>query len=626
MNNKNLIVLGIILISIFYSYSGYSQHISWEQNEKLKNNVYKLIQDFCKGSEDIVKGQETQLSKLFVNPNDLTIHHFLSFDSYSNRINVKDYEEFIKTNYPQGLLYLDNLYKPEILLHIDQSDSTLIEAKLILEINYILNQDIISKNDTIFFIIQYKISKGELKDFKIREINDLPVLFENSLKPTSDEKAFKNSTGLMNNYSKFGVLSNEDQIQPSYIDAFEELFYKPNDSTQVVNYLDFEKTTPDHITLPEYIHFITDWYIYKTSNLSITNISEVFPLVECSKNEYVGQIKANVKFSGLYKSKFIYQADQLLYFLLHFDKRLNPQIIAIATDAFYLNSSKDIIQKQKGEFVLDLLATPAATGFFSKGSENYVASFDNFNSQLQFGGKTGIELTYYFRSKKTDSAKIAHRWGIGLGGYYTIINGLISCDNYSDHFSQLGDSTIIDKDGDPFTKDVYGNNIKHEINLTNIEIPLLFKYRHKRPKINYYVNLGISFSYNIKKDYASNNGSYEYQGSYDLIRDGVRYIFTLSDLPEYGYYHYQAQSTEEIIIEEMNFSIIGAAGAEIPISKSFSFRFGPSVIYNITNLLNDSELPEKLTIQNGINESLLYKNKIANYYLFGFDLGFTIEL
>lgn len=178
---------------------------------------------------------------------------------------------------------------------------------------------------------------------------------------------------------------------------------------------------------------------------------------------------------------------------------------------------KDNFNNQKWSFDLGYLGS---VNFFQKLTyNNPTGNYDNpINANIKSpkfnsGSMTGIEVTggYFFGLKKM--------FGVGSGVIFLQQTGKITQDSIHIEYQSQ------DFQGKTFRQIISSNGqIQESINLSNLNIPLLFKFRKKISGfIGFSADLGFLFNPNLKSFSVKNNysttASFDYEAIYQYLRD-----------------------------------------------------------------------------------------------------------
>jgi outer membrane protein OmpA-like peptidoglycan-associated protein len=131
------------------------------------------------------------------------------------------------------------------------------------------------------------------------------------------------------------------------------------------------------------------------------------------------------------------------------------------------------------------------------------------------------QLGYFFGPK-------CH-WGIGTGIAYFSQKGNLTLDNYHVEYQD------IDSRGDIYRQLITGNDVKEKVTFTNINIPLLLKYKKRFSKtFGFTMDARPIFNMQMKGS-AGNQGTYDYEAIYKYSgagTDGSPTVYDNSPIPD----------------------------------------------------------------------------------------------
>ena len=129
-----------------------------------------------------------------------------------------------------------------------------------------------------------------------------------------------------------------------------------------------------------------------------------------------------------------------------------------------------------------------------------------------------LQLGYFFGPKAN--------WGISTGVVYFRTDGVLTVDSMHMEYQST------DFNGDTYRQVVTSTTpLTEQIQTTNINIPLLAKYRSKLSKtIGLSVDAGIVYNVQLKSSY-SGGGSFNYEAIYRFVKNGETYVSEYDNNP-----------------------------------------------------------------------------------------------
>jgi hypothetical protein len=201
-----------------------------------------------------------------------------------------------------------------------------------------------------------------------------------------------------------------------------------------------------------------------------------------------------------------------------------------------------------------------------------VSTENNFTSSsaINFCGGAAVEIDLYTREKI--------QIGAGIGINYLSISSELATSKYVDSVPNLTD---IDKD--KYTLLVSMNNVKQELTLTYVDIPVYGQLKYSFAKKFYLMaNLGVSFSFLVNNKYTTTTAA-DYRGKYDEYNGIILYGNELSAYG-YGQYNMNVNSSDNKSFNGMNINVFGKAGFGYRISNKVNAFLNIGYCYGLTNI------------------------------------------
>jgi len=147
----------------------------------------------------------------------------------------------------------------------------------------------------------------------------------------------------------------------------------------------------------------------------------------------------------------------------------------------------------------------------------------SFEKGSSLGGN--LQLGYFFGRKAN--------WGIGTGFMYLSQTGDLKLDNYHVEYKATDDQSRV------YRQIITGNNVKERTTFTNMNIPLLLKYKKRFSRtLGFTMDLGPVFNLQMKGS-TENRGTYDYEAIYRFTGsgpDGLPTVYDNSPTPLAGSY------------------------------------------------------------------------------------------
>jgi|GEM_PF-463803 len=162
-----------------------------------------------------------------------------------------------------------------------------------------------------------------------------------------------------------------------------------------------------------------------------------------------------------------------------------------------------------GGYIQNFTSATSTSGYL-----NEIPSVSNngnlkFSNGASFGGDAQIGL--FFGKNK--------HWGIGTGFMYLYQQGDATLDNFSVQYQST------DANGKTFRQLLTGNDVKEHITGSNINIPLVLKYKNRFSKHwGFTADAGALFNLQMKNTYNNNNSSFDYEAIYAYKEGNVPYF------------------------------------------------------------------------------------------------------
>lgn len=232
-------------------------------------------------------------------------------------------------------------------------------------------------------------------------------------------------------------------------------------------------------------------------------------------------------------------------------------------------------------------------------------------SQRGFHGSVGVNylLTGWEKDIITVSA------GVG----YSKKSSQFNLNNYSASFD------TIDQDGDMYSKEVYGTNIRQVVDFSTVDIPVMFSWKHLLSnKWQVSLSTGVKASFIFDQKYKTNDGSFEYQGLYQDLYGQQFYFY---DLPSYGFTDFNSYNQKNS--PELNsffMSWESALHANYQIDNGLGFFFGPSVSMGLSSLTSQASENFILSRGEGVTDPLVNLTDEFKMTSIGFEVGLTFSI
>lgn len=166
---------------------------------------------------------------------------------------------------------------------------------------------------------------------------------------------------------------------------------------------------------------------------------------------------------------------------------------------------------------------------------------------------------------------------------------------------------IYDYDNFKYDRHVNGYNLKQDIQINYVDIPLDFVFQWYIKSFRISAITGVNFSFKTSASVSKELGSLEYFGEYNFGDEQNPWIVYLRDLPEkYGFSTYDATSYKSLDdISPINIGAnLGATFGYSP-DKRLDFNLGIYSTFNFTKLTKSS-VPEYLSVRDGEIYPLFY--------------------
>jgi hypothetical protein len=166
--------------------------------------------------------------------------------------------------------------------------------------------------------------------------------------------------------------------------------------------------------------------------------------------------------------------------------------------------------------------------------------------------------------------------GLGLSNYRTDyeVRDYINYDPLTDSLFVLYPKE--DKDGDTYYE-LISASVTENASLTYLSIPLGIRYSIGKEKLRVTGQVGLEFSFLLSSRYnaSGNSGHRGYYPDYHVV---------LYDLPDYGFYEGDINTSGEWALSTFNLSTQVSLGAEMELTKNIFLFAGPFLSYGLTDL------------------------------------------
>ncbi len=165
-----------------------------------------------------------------------------------------------------------------------------------------------------------------------------------------------------------------------------------------------------------------------------------------------------------------------------------------------------------GSMSQDLTTNTSTSGYLNAMSASNTGKL-KFGTSRTLGGD--IQIGYFFGPQ-------CH-WGIGTGFMYLSQQGTLSLDQYHVEYQAT------DARGWVFRQHITGNNLKEEVKITNMNIPLMLKYKYRFSKsLGFTADAGALFNMQMKST-TTNQGNFDYEAIYKYTDGNLSGLPTVYD-------------------------------------------------------------------------------------------------
>jgi hypothetical protein len=435
-----------------------------------------------------------------------------------------------------------------------------------------------------------------------------------SFTPKEIQSINRQADSLLSFYGKYATFTiDNDQISESYISGFMGLFASAN--AMVINDLDPGVKADEprkSITVESYVKYVKQNYPAGLNSADFKKVLKGTPSGTGSK--IMLEVTVYKEILGYYQNVTRYNRVDTSRFMIAYDRnKRNSKIESISVlkgmddfctinnkEAYKLlmnrqfidakslyfktiekcpdndeaknkiklcNSKLDSMTAHKSIYLL-LKVNPMISSISTVpgSTETSVTS----SSAMKFCGGAALEIDLFTREKL--------QIGVGLGINYLTISSELTTSKYTDSVPDLTDI-----DNDKYTLLVSMKNVKEELTLTYVDIPVYGQLKYFLTKKFYLMgDLGVSFSFLVNSTYKTTSAA-EYRGKYDEYNGIILYG---NELSEYGYgqYNMNINASDSKTFNGMNINVFGKVGFGYGISRKVNAFLNIGYCYGLTNI------------------------------------------
>jgi hypothetical protein len=188
--------------------------------------------------------------------------------------------------------------------------------------------------------------------------------------------------------------------------------------------------------------------------------------------------------------------------------RFLPKAHCFTTDADLSPWFLDINGKVGALWIDPTAQTSLAPYPFAVNGANNLGKL-SFNDGISYGGDA--QVGYFFGK--------SHHWGVGAGFMYLFQKANVNLDGYHVEYQST------DRNGDVYRAVTTGNNLQEKVEMTNLNIPVVLKYKNRLSKLlGVTADLGVLYNVQMKNK-TTTNASFDYGAIYQYDQELGKYVY-----------------------------------------------------------------------------------------------------